>query len=102
MPIKKTQIRRSRFNCPIPKAAATLFLIFICLFLRWEGSKRFSNTEVVADILIFRKLTETEQIATNQRNYKCPDWVKTVPSGKYTVAQEPIMINQWFMESELA
>jgi hypothetical protein len=60
--------------------------------------KRFANTEVVADILIFRKLTETEQIATNQKNYKCPDWVKTVPSGKHTVNQEPIMINQWFVE----
>jgi hypothetical protein len=61
--------------------------------------KRFANTEVVADILIFRKLTETEQRATNQRNYKYPDWVKTEPSGKYTVNQEPIMINQWFVES---
>jgi hypothetical protein len=60
--------------------------------------KRFANTEVVADILIFRKLTETEQRATNQKNYKCPDWVKTVPSGKHTVNQEPIMINQWFVE----
>jgi adenine-specific DNA methylase len=60
--------------------------------------KRFANTEVVADILIFRKLTETEQRTTNQRNYKYPDWVKTAPSGKHTVNQEPIMINQWFVE----
>ncbi len=61
--------------------------------------KRFANTEVVADILVFRKLTETEQRATNQRNYKYPDWVKTAPSGKHTVNQEPIMINQWFVEA---
>jgi hypothetical protein len=61
--------------------------------------KRFANTEVVADILVFRKLTETELRATNQKNYQYPDWVKTVPSGKHTVNQEPIMINQWFVES---
>jgi hypothetical protein len=61
--------------------------------------KKFANTEVVADILIFRKLTETEQRATNQKNYKYPDWVKIVPSGKHTVNQEPIMINQWFVEA---
>jgi hypothetical protein len=61
--------------------------------------KKFANTEVVADILIFRKLTETEQMAMNRKNYQCPDWVKTSPSGKYTVNQEPIMINQWFVES---
>jgi hypothetical protein len=60
--------------------------------------KRFANTEVVADILIFRKLTETEQRTTNQRSYKYPDWIKTAPSGKHTVNQEPIMINQWFVE----
>jgi hypothetical protein len=64
--------------------------------------KRFANTEVVADILIFRKLTETEQLAMSRKNHKCPDWVKTAPSGKYTVNQEPIMINQWFMKSEVA
>jgi hypothetical protein len=64
--------------------------------------KRFANTEVVADILIFRKLTETEQMTMSRRNYQYPDWIKTVPSGKHTVNQEPIMINQWFMESELA
>ncbi|MFM6521188.1 MAG: SAM-dependent methyltransferase [Pseudanabaena sp.] len=60
--------------------------------------KRFANTEVVADILIFRKRSETEQMVTNHKNYKYPDWVKIVPSGKHTVNQEPIMINQWFME----
>jgi len=64
--------------------------------------KRFANTEVVADILIFRQLTESEQMATNQKNYKYPDWVKVAPSGKYTDNQEPISINQWFMEPELA
>jgi hypothetical protein len=64
--------------------------------------KRFANTEVVADILIFRKLTESEQIVTNQKNYKDPDWVKVAPSGKYTDNQEPISINQWFMKSETA
>ncbi|MFN6142403.1 MAG: SAM-dependent methyltransferase, partial [Pseudanabaena sp.] len=64
--------------------------------------KRFANTEVVADILIFRKLTETEKMTLNRKNYQYPDWIKTVPSGKHTVNQEPIMINQWFMESELA
>ncbi len=64
--------------------------------------KRFANTEVVADILIFRKLTESEQMATNQKNYKYPDWVKVAPSGKYTDNQEPISINQWFVKPELA
>ncbi len=64
--------------------------------------KRFANTEVVADILIFRKLTETEQLAMGRKSCKFPDWVKTTPSGKYTVNQEPIMINQWFMDSEVA
>ena len=64
--------------------------------------KKFANTEVVADILIFRKLTETEQMAMGRKNCKFPDWVKTTPSGKYTVNQEPIMINQWFMDSEVA
>lgn len=64
--------------------------------------KRFANTEVVADILIFRKLTESEQMATNQKNYKYPAWVKVAPSGKYTDNQEPISINQWFMEPETA
>jgi hypothetical protein len=64
--------------------------------------KRFANTEVVADILIFRKLTESEQLVTNQKNYKYPDWVKVAPSGKYTDNQEPISINQWFMEPEIA
>jgi hypothetical protein len=61
--------------------------------------KRFANTEVVADILIFRKLTESEQKATNHKNYKYPDWVKIVPSGKHTINQEPIMINQWFVRA---
>jgi adenine-specific DNA methylase len=61
--------------------------------------KRFANTEVVADILIFRKLTESGQMAVNHKNYQYPDWIKTVPSGKYTVNQEPIMINQWFVEA---
>jgi hypothetical protein len=64
--------------------------------------KRFANTEVVADILIFRKLTETEQMAMNRKNYKYPNWVKTALSGKYTANQDPIMVNQWFMESEVA
>ena len=47
--------------------------------------KRFANTEVVADILIFRKLSETEQMTMNRRNYQYPDWIKTVASGKHTV-----------------
>ncbi|MFN5967714.1 MAG: SAM-dependent methyltransferase, partial [Pseudanabaena sp.] len=50
--------------------------------------KRFANTEVVADILIFRKLTETEKMTLNRKNYQYPDWIKTVPSGKHTVNQE--------------
>lgn len=64
--------------------------------------KRFANTEVVADILIFRKLTEAEQMAMGQKSCKFPDWVKTTSSGQYTVNQEPIMINQWFVDSEVA
>ncbi|MCX5934348.1 MAG: SAM-dependent methyltransferase, partial [Pseudanabaena sp. LacPavin_0818_WC45_MAG_42_6] len=58
--------------------------------------KRFSNTAVVADILLFRKLTEAERKLTTAKDYKYPSWVKTAPSGKHTVNQEPIMINQWF------
>lgn len=64
--------------------------------------KRFANTEVVADILIFRKLTETEQLAMGRKSCKFPDWVKTTPSGKYTANQEPITINQWFVDSDVA
>lgn len=62
--------------------------------------KRFSNTEVVADILLFRKLTEAERMATNSKNYKYPNWVKTAPSGKHTANQEPIMINEWFITKQ--
>jgi hypothetical protein len=64
--------------------------------------KRFANTEVVADILIFRKLAESELMAMNQKNYKYPNWVKVALSGKYTDNQEPIAINQWFMETDVA
>ena len=64
--------------------------------------KRFSNTAVVADILLFRKLTEAERKLTTEKDYEYPSWVRTAPSGKHTVNQEPIMINQWFLEPEVA
>jgi hypothetical protein len=64
--------------------------------------KRFSNTAVVADILLFRKLTEAERKLTTDKDYEYPSWVKTAPSGKHTVNQEPIMINRWFLEPEVA
>ena len=60
--------------------------------------KKFSHTEVVADILIFRKLTATEQTATNQKSYQYPDWIKIMQSGKCTVSGEMLMINRWFGE----
>jgi len=59
--------------------------------------KRFSNTEVVADILLFRKLTEAERVETTKKNYEYPNWVRTSPSGKYTSVGEAMMINEWFM-----
>lgn len=64
--------------------------------------KRFSNTAVVADILLFRKLTEAERKLTTDKDYEYPSWVRTAPSGKHTFTQEPIMINQWFLEPEVA
>jgi len=62
--------------------------------------KRFSNTEVVADILLFRKLTEAERVETTKKDYKYPDWVRTSPSEKCTSAGEPMMINQWFIDAD--
>jgi hypothetical protein len=64
--------------------------------------KRFSNTEVVADILLFRKLTAAERMATTAEEHEYPIWVKTMPSGEYTANQEPIAINQWFNEPKIA
>jgi hypothetical protein len=64
--------------------------------------KRFSNTEVVADILLFRKLTESERMATTSKNYKYPNWAKTSLSGKCNMNQEPIAINHWFVEPHVA
>jgi hypothetical protein len=64
--------------------------------------KRFSNTEVVADILLFRKLTESERMALTNKAYKYPSWVKTSLSGKCNANQEPIAINKWFVESDVA
>lgn len=61
--------------------------------------KRFSNTEVVADILIFRKLMQDEQMLIASKDYKYPSWVITVPSGKCNDNGDTIAINQWFTES---
>jgi len=53
---------------------------------------------VVADILIFRKLTQAERKLTIEKDYEYPSWVKTAPSGKHISNQEPIMVNQYFLE----
>jgi adenine-specific DNA methylase len=62
--------------------------------------KRFSNTEVVADILLFRKLTEAERTETTEEDYDYPNWVSTILAGN-TDNNEPIRINQWFVEPEV-
>ncbi len=64
--------------------------------------KRFANTEVVADILLFRKLTQDEWMDKTSKDYQCPIWIKTVPSGKCNVNGEPISINKWFIEPDVA
>lgn len=64
--------------------------------------KRFANTEVVADILLFRKLTQEERMAKTNKDYQCPIWIKTAPSGKCNVNGEPISINKWFVEPDVS
>jgi len=64
--------------------------------------KRFANTEVVADILLFRKLTQEERMAKTSKDYQCPIWIKTAPSGKCNFNGEPILINKWFIELDVA
>ena len=63
--------------------------------------KRFANTEVIADILLFRKLTQEERMAKTSKDYQCPSWIKTAPSGKCSVNGEPISINQWFIDLDV-